>query len=293
MKTFRYITAVAAIVAMAACQNEDLNLGGYENDPDAVRINATVGNLVESRSNPITSAAFENGDNLKLSSEGRTGVDTYTYNPDANSGSWTFTSGDYIRWNNPTQKFFAWFPDGYSGKEKVLSNQSGYEWDDENYIGKSDYMYFQGDCDKPAQAPYTINLEMQRQTARVIIDGTFKCKNELPSLEGYTITLTISDGTTTVTPCLYDGDYYALLNPTTEANTEKDFVTITLQKGDETRWYNVKGVPVLEKGYSYTYNITIGKDKVGIGEVEVATWTDGGVIEGNEHQAEETISTTP
>ncbi len=285
MKTFRYITAVAAIITLAACNNEDLDLGGYENDPDAVYVNATVGNLVESRSNPITSAAFENGDRIKLSSEGRTGV--YTYNTDANSGSWTFASGDYLRWNNPTQKFFAWFPESYSGNDKVLQNQSGHEWGNANYIGKSDYMYFEGDCDKPAQAPYTINLKMQRQTARVIVNSAFKYNNELESMEGYTITLTISDGTTEVQPCLYNGYYYALLNPTTAANIEKDFVTITLKKGDETRWYNVKGVPVLEKGYSYTYNITIGKDKVDIGEVEVAPWTDGGVIEGNEHQAEE------
>lgn len=284
MKTLRYITAVAAIMALAACSNEDLDLGGYENDPDAVHINATVGNLIESRSNPITSSAFENGDKIKLTSEGRTGV--YTYNANDNNGSWTFTSGDYLRWNNQTQKFFAWFPEDYSGEDKVLSNQSSSEWGNEHYIGLSDYMYFEGDCEKPGQAPYAINLEMQRQTARVII-GTFTHKNELSNLEDYTISLTISDGTTTVQPCLSDGKYYALLNPTTTANAYEDFVTVTLHKDNDTRVYYVRGVPVLEKGYSYEYSVTIGKDRMEIGEVEVAPWTDGGVIEGNEHQAEE------
>ena len=285
MKTLRYITAVAAIMALAACSNEDLDLGGYENDPDAVHINATVGDLVESRSNPITSSAFENGDKIKLSSEGRTGV--YTYNANDDSGSWTFASGDYLRWNNLTQKFFAWFPEGYSGNEKVLSNQSSPEWGNEHYIGLSDYMYFEGDCEKPGQAPYTINLEMQRQTARVIIDGNFRHKNELEGLEGYTISVEISDGTTTVQTCLSNGNYYALLNPTTTVNAYKDFVTVTLHKDNDTRVYNVRGVPVLEKGYSYTYNVTIGKDRMEIGGVEVAPWTDGGVVDDDEHQAEE------
>ncbi len=285
MNTFRYITAVAVIVAMAACKNEDLDLGGYENDPDAVRINATVGNLVESRSNPITSAAFENGDKIKLFSEGRTGV--YTYNTDGNSGSWTFESGDYLRWNNPTQPFFAWFPDSYSGGEKVLADQRGYNWSDANYIGKSDYMYFEGDLSKPANGA-AITLEMQRQTARVVVNGSFTYKNELESLNGYTITLTVSDGTTTVQPCLYNGNYYALLNPVAAADATKAFVTITLEKeGEADKEYIVRGIPVLEKGYSYTYNITIGKDKAEVGTVEVAPWTDGGVIGDDENMTEE------
>ncbi len=291
MNALRYFTATAIIIGLAACNNDDLDLGGYAGDPDAVRINATVGSLTETRSNPITSATFENGDKIKLSSEGRTGV--YTYNTDGNSGSWTFESGDYLRWNNPTQAFFAWFPDGYSGGEKVLADQRGYNWNDANYIGKSDYMYFEGDCDKPDQAPYTINLKMQRQTARVVVDSGFSYNNELESLEGYTITLTISDGTTEVQPCLYNGNYYALLNPTTAADVTKAFVTITLKKEGETdKEYIVRGVPVLEKGYSYTYILTIGKDKAEVGTVEVAPWTDGGVIGDDENMTEEHLGYT-
>ncbi len=288
MKAFRYIAAVAAILAMAACNNDDLDLGGYENDLDAVRINATVGSLVESRSNPMTSSAFEDDDKITLQSEGQSVV--YTYDKYAPDGPvWTAEAGKFLKWIKPTQKFTAYFPSDYTANKPVLSDQRGKDWDDANYIGKSDYMYFEGDCDKPDQAPYTINLEMQRQTARVVVDGGFSYNNELESLEGYTITLTISDGTTTVQPCLYNGYYYALLNPTTAADATKAFVTITLTKGDEKKEYIVRGVPVLEKGYSYTYNITIGKDRVEIGTVDVAPWDDGGVIEGNEHQAEEVI----
>ncbi len=286
MNTFRYIATIAAILALAACNNDDLDLGGYENDLDAVRINATVGSLIESRSNPITSSAFEDDDKIILQSEGQSVV--YTYDKHAPDGPvWTAEAGKFLKWIKPIQGFTAYFPSDYTANKPVLSDQRGKNWDDANYIGKSDYMYFEGDCNKPDQAPYTINLEMQRQTARVIVNGGFSYNNELESLNGYTITLTISDGTTTVQPCLSNGRYYALLNPTTEANTEKAFVTITLAKGDEKKEYIVRGVPVLEKGYSYTCNITIGKDKVEIGVVEIAPWTDGGVIEGNEHQAEE------
>ncbi len=289
MKAFRYFTAVAAILAMAACQNDDLDLGGYENDLDAVRINATVGSLVESRSNPMTSSAFEDDDKITLQSEGQSVV--YTYDKYAPDGPvWTAEAGKFLKWIKPTQKFTAYSPSDYTANKPVLSDQRGKDWDDANYIGKSDYMYFEGDCDKPDQAPYTINLEMQRQTARVVVYSGFSYNNELENLEGYTITLTISDGTTTVQPCLYNGYYYALLNPTTAADATKAFVTITLTKGDEKKEYIVRGVPVLEKGYSYTYNITIGKDRVEIGTVDVDPWDDGGVIEGNEHQTEEVIT---
>ncbi len=287
MKAFRYITAAIAIVAMAACQNDDLDLGGYAGDPDAVRINATVGSLTETRSNPITSAAFEDDDKISLTSEGSTVI--YTYDEYAPDGPvWTADGGKFLKWINPTQKFTAYFPSDYTGSESVRPDQSGKDWSDDNYIGKSDYMFFEGDINKPATSPYTINLEMERQTARVIVNGAFRYNNELESLDGYTISVKISDGTTVVTPCLYNGNYYALLNPVAAADATVAFVTITLKKTGETdKEYIVRGIPELKKGYSYEYNITIGKEKVEIGIVDIAPWGDGGVIGNDENMTEE------
>ncbi len=291
MKAIRYFTAAAALVAMAACNNDDLD--GFANDMDAVRIHATVAGLTGTRSNPITSAAFEDDDKISLTSEGSTVV--YTYDEYALDGPvWTADGGKYLKWINATQKFTAYFPSDYTGSESVRPDQSGKDCSDDNYIGKSDYMFFEGDISKPATAPYAINLEMERQTARVIIEGGFKYNNELESLDGYTISVKISDGTTVVTPCLYNGNYYALLNPVAAADATVAFLTITLKKtGEADKEYIVRGIPELKKGYSYTYTVTIGKDKAEIGTVEVAPWSDGGVIGNDENLTEETTVTTP
>lgn len=43
----------------------------------------------------------------------------------------------------------------------------------------------------------------------------------------------------------------------------------------------VYGIPEHKAGYSYNYNLTVGKDTIAINSVKVTRWT-GGVIEGGE-----------
>ncbi len=71
MKTLKYIPAVAALLSMAACQNEEMQPADFLTDPNAVRIAASVSEQ-STRSNPIGSTEadvtnFNNGDKIKVS----------------------------------------------------------------------------------------------------------------------------------------------------------------------------------------------------------------------------------
>ncbi len=285
-----YIILGLSALALVAC-NKDSELSTFASDPNAVRIQATVGETQNSPrrapgSNPFVEVGsakatqFNEGAQLSVATEDQAAV-TYTLT----NGVWTPEVDKYLKWNETSQEFTAYYPATYTGAALVPAVQNT-----QDAIAAADYMKFEGYMDKPYRAPYTVNFEMQRQTARVVINSGFRYNNELETMEGYTISVTVSDGTTTVTPYLYNGRYYALLNPTAYAMVNETFVTITLKKANEAdKEFIVRGVPVLEKGYSYEYNITIGKDRATISSVEVSPWTNGGVIDGNEHLTEEVL----
>ena len=74
------------------------------------------------------------------------------------------------------------------------------------------------------------------------------------------------------------------------ANAEdanKDFICISVQEnGTGTpNAYSIKGIPNLENGKSYTYQLKIGKDRAIINNVEVTDWKEGTAIPGGEASA--------
>lgn len=288
MRTMKYISAAALLLAMAACSNDEDFNSAYMNDPDAVRINATVGEGIPvSRSNPMGTveeqSKFNNGDQIAVTAGTQAAV-TYQYDGNA----WNPASnGEYLKWETNPMDFNAYYPvsDGISMEAFTLPiDQSTLD-----KLTTADYMT----CTSAGMAKAdNVSLTLKRKTARVVINTSFNNQFET----GYTVTaISVGSNATGYTSAVAAGDpvsvssykhtdnaFYALLIPTAGINGNADFMTITVTKDGDTQTLTVKGIPALEAGKSYTYNVAVGKDKVELGEIKVENWETGAVISGGE-----------
>lgn len=102
-------------------------------------------------------------------------------------------------------------------------------------------------------------------------------------------TITATDGETGITPLVSGASYTAIVAPAKYANTDK-FLTITVDGQEMTVLATTpKQTDGLNAGLHYTFNLTVGKDGVGIQSVEVTDWTDRII---NEVESEEVEITT-
>ncbi len=282
MKALRYFTAVFAIAALASC-NDDLDMGGFASDPNAVRISATVGKI-PTRSNPVGDATtvkqFNAGDKMYVSSNSLSAV--YEFD----GTSWSPVIPDqYLTWDSNKQNFTAYYPDSYRGSGNVPQEQNT-----DKLIAAADYMKFEGDLEMQE----TVSFTMSRQTARVIIRNDFSWNDEY--MEGVAATQKVDAimvnciGVSDIKP-YQSGNYYALVN-SGSADPDATFLTITVspidgQGGSVT--HTVRGIPEFEPGYSYEYDITIGKSGVTISDVTVEDWSTGSIL-GGEGSADDEVT---
>ncbi len=286
MKTYRYILAAVAIVALAACNNDEMNLGGFASDPDAVRIFATVGDHI-TRSNPIAATeaerkTFNVGDKITVQDETMEYVE-YTYN----GTTWTPEDGKYLRWNKDVQEFSAWSPVRYFNLERDQRTLEA--------LQRCDFMSVI-DSKQSKTSNRTITFNFERRTARIVISKTFDWGTQY---EGYAITdLQIQTPTKDfiIQPYADDIDnYYALMYPTL-GKPESTFLIIKIQKSGDTNapeiTHTVTGIPVLEEGKSYQFELRIGRDKAEISSVTVEDWQTGKVVDGDIDTKEVGLETT-
>lgn len=293
MKITRYIPAASLLALLSACSSEDLLEQSYQQDPLAVHISATAGKNVIARSNPTDDTkqtAFNDGDRISIGAERQPHV-VYTKSGD----SWTPQSGGYLKWTRDPLVFEAFYP--VSGNTSMSSFTVPTDQSSIDKIKEADYMTFSGSKDKPASADGTIDIEMERKMARVVIDE-IKFNDQYET--GYSVTgITVHGNTSGYENCdtktddiavssckseTEDGKskFYALLSPTTEAQ-EATFLTVTVKANDADEsnpgtTLTVKHLHKLEAGYSYSYTLTVGKNKAEISDVTVKEWTDGGPV---------------
>ncbi len=297
MKRMKYFGAAALLALLATCSNDDLENISYPNDPLAVRVNATAGKNVITRSFPTDDTqqtAFEDGDRISVGTEDQDAV-IYT----KKSTGWSPESG-YLKWTSSSLTFNAYYPVDKNNASMTTFNvpidQNSLE-----AIGNADYMTYSGDQTKPASADGSITLNLTRKMARVVI-GDIKFLDQYKT--GYSVTAISVHGNTSgyengttktgdIAVNAYkddNGKFYALLSPTT-LNESETFLSVTVKAddSDDTKDLLVKGIPTLSASNSYTYTLTVGKNMITISSVTVEKWDDGGsVIEDNgEGEAEE------
>ena len=297
MKRMKYVGVAALLALLAACSNDDLENISYPNDPLAVRVNATAGKNVITRSFPTDDTqqtAFKDDDRISVGTEDQDAV-IYT----KKSTGWGPESG-YLKWTSSSLTFNAYYPVDKNNASMTTFNvpidQNSLE-----AIGNADYMTYSGAQTKPASADGSITLNLTRKMARVVI-GDIKFLDQYKT--GYSVTAISVHGNTSgyengttktgdIAVNAYkddNGKFYALLSPTT-LNESETFLSVTVKAddSDDTKELLVKGIPALSASNSYTYTLTVGKNMITISSVTVDNWDDGGsVIEDNgEGEAEE------
>lgn len=297
MKRMKYVGAAALLALLAACSNDDLENISYPNDPLAVRVNATAGKDVITRSFPTDDTqqtAFKDGDRISVGTEDQDAV-IYT----KEGADWGPESG-YLKWTSSSLTFNAYYPVGENNASMttfdVPASQNTLE-----AIENADYMTYSDAQTKPASADGSITLNLTRKMARVVIGDIkfldqYKTRYSVTAISVHGNTSGYENGTTKTGDIAVNaykddnGKFYALLSPTT-LNESETFLSVTVKadNSDDTEVLLVKGIPALSASNSYTYALTVGKNMITISSVTVENWYDGGpvIADNGEGEAEE------
>lgn len=77
------------------------------------------------------------------------------------------------------------------------------------------------------------------------------------------------------------GKAIALVTPSAQAMPDETFIEVTVKVDNKIiKTLYVKGIPAFQGGYSYTYNLHVGKDVVNVGSVTVKPWSEPIVVSG-------------
>ena len=290
MKYKKILTwACTAALFLTGCTTDTASNGGWMDDSNAVRIQASAGSTL-TRSNPIATdeselTGFKEGD--KISVRNRNITVNYTLNGEI----WQPEDNDkYLVWDEKDLKFEAYYP--YDGKNTfsvgcIKKNQSTPE-----ALAQSDYMNITSPL-KEIPSDKHLTLKLERKTARLIFkiqkfNDEFSTEAKVTELKIYCPEKTNweSDDWDPITP-YQNGDggkgttYTALVIPgviNAKLNTSE---THSYLPDEEPEALNLE-TGTLEAGKSYTYNLIVGKNKVTVGGVTVAPWNTENTLQGGE-----------
>ena len=272
MKMMKYMTSIAtALFALVACSDADDILSAYHNDPNAVHITAEVGKASAdgfTRSNPLGKDAdeqmkFNDGDEISVTADGQAAV-TYRFN----GSEWIPQDSKFLKWESNNMKFTAYYPAAsYSGG----TIDQPQKYDNVADLVAADYMSFNDPIDRPKDNN-ALTLTMKRQMARVVVQivGFNNQYDENTPINSVTI-----NGVKAYKHSVDNKDkYYALMVPC-KRQDDKAFLSLEVGTGNTE---TLKGIPALEAGKSYTYQLTVGKNKVVVNGITVKDWTTDKVI---------------
>ena len=264
MKMMKYMTSIAtALFALVACSDADDILSAYHNDPNAVHINAEVGKASAdgfTRSNPLGKDAdeqkkFNQDDEISVKADGQDAV-TYQFN----GTEWIPQDSKFLKWESENMTFTAYYPAAsYSGG----TIDQPQEYASVASLAAADYMSFNAPIDKPKDNN-ALTLTMQRQMARVVVE-VVGFNDQYAS--GTTVNSVTIKGVKAYKHG--DGKFYALIKPC-ETPSSETFLSLEVGTGNTE---TLKGIPALEAGKSYTYQLTVGKNKVVVTGITVKDWT--------------------
>lgn len=270
MKMMKYMTCLAtAFLALVACSDADDILSAYHSDPNAVHITAEVGKASAdgfTRSNPLGDAdaqkKFNTDDEISVKADGQAAV-TYKFN----GTEWIPQDSKFLKWESETMKFTAYYPASYTGGTPTQPM----EYNSEASLVAADYMSFSDSQKNTGDNKLTLN--MNRQMARVVVDIVGFNDQYAGATVNSVNSLTIK-GTKAYKHS--DNKFYALMVPC-EAKSTENF--LSLKVGDNNT-ETLTGIPALEAGKSYTYELTVGKNKVSVTGITVKDWTTDKIING-------------
>ena len=297
------LAALALVGALASCQSDDEATTGFRPD-NAVSLNFSVGSLqATTRSNAVatddTQSLFNQGDQISVSTNDQEAVLFQCTSSD--DQTWTeAVAGKFLLWTQNTLTFSAYYPatTGTSMTAFTLpADQSSVD-----KIALADYMTKTDEITRPASGS-DIQMELERKMARVIVrisgfgSQYFDDEKTVSNVSIISQYSAIADGNgtgsnTEITPYAQGngglGSTYTALVVPGDGNSSANFVTLTDGASNN---LSVKGIPELEAGNSYTFNLVVGKNTIQVASVTVQDWTTGTTLAGG--QATEQAAAAP
>ena len=266
----RLMGCAAAILALTACSESEDLLAAYHSDSKAVHITAQVGKASAdgfTRSNPLGTAEeqakFNENDEISVKADGQ---DAVTYK--LVGSEWQPQGNKFLKWENKTMNFTAYYPASFDGNITQPT-----EYTSPESLAAADFMSFTGNVTNSGNNSLT--LTMERKMARVVVEiAGFN-----DQYAGATVNSINSLNICGIKAYKHsDKKFYALIKPCDAQNSET-FLSLDVAEGEsKTTTEKFTGIPKLEAGNSYTYKLTVGKNKVKVNGVTVADWTEGKII---------------
>ena len=277
MKTKLYMIALAAIsmiLALSSCSESEDLLSAFHSDPNAVRITAQVGKASAdgfTRSFPLGDAEkqkeFKEDDEISVQADGQ---DAVTYK--LVGSEWQPQGNKFLKWESDKMNFTAYYPASYKGGTITQPT----EYTSEADLAAADFMSFSGPQTNTNKSN-NLTLTMERKMARVVV--------EIDGFNDQYAGATI-DNINSLSICgikAYkhtDNKFYALIKPCAAQNSAT-FLSLDVAEGEsKTTTETLTGIPELTAGNSYTYQLTVGKDKVSVSGITVKDWTTGDITGG-------------
>lgn len=281
MKYKKILTwACTAALFLTGCTTDTANNGRWMEDSNAVRIQASAGSTL-TRSNPIATdekqTGFNQGDMISV--RNRNITVNYTFDGEK---LWVPENDKYLVWDKNDLKFEAYYP--CDGKNDFSVGYIKKDQSTPKALAQSDYMNITSNNLTEIPSDKHLTLELKRQTARLILriqhfndefsEGVKVNKLDIGCPEntnegGYWESIRPyqqnGDGGvgTTYTALVIPGKRTVYITPPNTNPDEPGIEDLKVETGE------------LKAGYSYTYNLIVGKNKVTVGGVTVAEWNTG------------------
>ena len=277
MRTKLYMIALAAmtmILALSACSESEDLLSAFHSDPNAVRITAQVGKASAdgfTRSNPLGTAEeqanFNVNDEISVQAEGQDAV-TYKYD----GKEWQPQGNKFLKWEKETMNFTAYYPASFNGTINQPTEYNSLE-----SLAAADFMSYSGpQTNTKDNKRNQLTLTMNRLMARVVVEiAGFNDQYANATVNSLSICGVKAYKQET------DGKsyFYALIDPNYTPGTTTPFLSLEVKDGESTTTETLTTIPTtFAAGNSYTYKLTVGKNKISVSGITVKDWTTSKTI---------------
>lgn len=265
----RLMGCAAAILALSACSESEDLLSAFHSDPNAVRITAQVGKASANgftRSNPLGTAEeqakFNENDEISVQADGQDAV-TYQFN----GSEWVPQGDKFLKWESNEMNFTAYYPASFNGTITQPTEYNSLE-----SLAAADFMSYRG-LQSNTNKSNQLTLVMNRMMARVVVE-----------IAGFNDQYTKNATVNSLSICgvkAYkhsDNKFYALIDPNYAPSTAP-FLSLEVADGESKTTETLTTIPTtFVAGKSYTYKLTVGKNKISVSGITVADWDNTGII---------------
>ena len=276
------ILGIMGVVGLlfAGCSSEDDILSSFHNDPNAVRITAEVGKASANgftRSFPLGATEadqkkFNENDEISVQADGQ---DAVTYK--LVGSEWQPQGNKFLKWESNKMNFTAYYPASFDGNLDKVTLPAEY---DEASLAANDFMSYYGL--ETNTNGNQLTLTMNRMMARVVV--------EIDGFNDQYASATVNSLSICGIKAYKHSDnkFYALIKPC-EAQNSATFLSLDVAEGEsKTTTETLTGIPALTAGNSYTYKLTVGKNKISVSGITVKDWNTEVTIPGGKAETDNT-----